>query len=371
MALDHTPIETDKLSEPAQRAVAGPMKLMAARGMAPLTHPGDLITVLYQLSLDNDLQIKQAAKKSATGLPEKVLNGALSDATVDPRVLDFFAPLVRTNDALVQLLLLNAATADQTIAAIAKKATEAQIQLIAGNERRLLRHPEIIGAIYTNARARMSTVDRAVELAVRNNVKVPGIAAWDEIRAAVVGAAKKAPPPDDPEATKMDQLFASATKVMAEPDDATSEPEAVSEDPEDIPISEMSIPMKIRLATLGNAFTRSVLIRDSIRMVAMATIKAPGVKDAEIAKWAGNHSLSDDVIGYIAGRREWTKGYSVKRALVTNPKTPIPAAIRFMQHMRERDLRQISKSKGVPSAISANAKKLLMQRTGGGGGRRS
>lgn len=368
MAVERTPIDVAEMSEAAQKAVAGPMKLMAARGMAPL-RPGDLITVLYQLSLDSDLQIKQAAKKSAAGLPDKVLTGAVADTSVDPRVLDYFAPLIRAKADLVQLLLLNTATADHTVAVIAKTANEAQVQLISGNEQRLLRHPEIIAAIYVNAKARMSTVDRTVELAVRNDVKVPGIAAWDEIKAAVIGVAKKAAVEDVAEATKMDQLFASAAKVMSEPGDATDEPEAPAEEEADIPISEMSIPMKIRLATLGNAFTRAVLIRDSIRMVAMATVKAPGVKDAEISKWAGNHSMSDDVIAYIAQRREWTKSYSVKRALVTNPKTPIPAAIRFMPHLRERDLRQISKSKGVPSAVSANAKKLLMARSGGGGRR--
>ena len=45
--------------------------------------------------------------------------------------------------------------------------------------------------MYLNKHARMSTVDRAVELAVRNNVRVPGLAAWDEIaRALEHGAAR-------------------------------------------------------------------------------------------------------------------------------------------------------------------------------------
>lgn len=369
MALERTLIDPGSLTEAARKAVApGPMKMMAARGLAPLSDPADLVTVLYQLTLDPDAKIAESARAHAEQLPDRILEGALAQPVLDRRVLDFFADKVRTKGALLERVILNPATADETLAELAAVVGPREVDLIATNEQRLLRHPAIIGALYSNLKARMSTVDRAVELAIRNGIKVPGIAAWEELSAAITGAKRKEEAAEvkggeiqevtDLESEAKDALFEKAAQAAAK--DPDGEP---AEDVE-VPISQMSIPMKIRLAMLGNKFQRSVLIRDANKMVALAAIKAPGVTDMDAARLAGNMSLSDDVITYICNRRDWTKLYGVKLSLVGNPKTPIPAAIRFLDHLREKDLRNIARSKGVPSAISAGAKKRLIQKGG-------
>ncbi len=331
------------------------MKLMAARGMAPLPDPGDLLSVLYQLSLDADANIRGAATSSIRELPDNVLEGGLSNTRLDPRVLDFFARQVIGRAKLVQTLLLNNAVADETVAALAAKVGKQAVDLIAQNEQRLLRCPEIIASMYGNLHARMSTVDRAVELAVRAGLKVPGIPAWDEVVAALMGQRKVAESKGEVAETtpEQDEAFEKLAEA-AEDEDAVGE---------EMPLSKMTVPMKIRLATLGNKFQRSVLIRDSIKLVSLAAIKAPGVTDADAARYASNHSLSDDVIGYIANRRDWTKLYGVKLSLVMNPKTPIPAAIRFLGLLRDKDLKAVARSKGIPSAVVAQAKKKLMVKT--------
>jgi hypothetical protein len=386
MALSHTPLDPAVLSPDAQRALApGPARMMAARGLAPLPRPGDLLTVLYQLGLDPEAAIRDAAQRSAAELPERVLLGGLDDASLDPRVIDRFALEVLNRPALLQRIILNPATSDQTIADLAGMLDAAEIDLVAQNEERLLRHPEIIGAMYKNRRARMSTVDRAVELAVRNQIEVPDIPAWEEIVSALMGKARQ--PQNERSAAEDDALFAQAAAVMGEEPRtaggtaAASAPAATTEaeaealveqqarKADKVPISKMTVPMKIRLATLGNAFARSQLIRDPLRAVSLAAIKAPGVTDGEVAKYAGNQALSDDVINYIADRREWTKLYSVKLALVQNPKTPMRATMHLMAHLREKDLRTVSRSKNIPSAVAAQARKLVAaraQRSGGG-----
>ncbi len=358
MALTHTPLDVGQLSPAAQKALGpGPMRMMAARGLAPLPRPADLVTVLYQLSCDADAKIKAAATKSAKELPDKVLSGALPDASLDPRVLDFYAGHTAKRQGVIDLIILNQTTADETIAELAARAGEREVDLIAGNEQRMLRHPAIIGAMYMNRFARMSTVDRAVELAVRNEVKVPGIPAWEEVARAVLGSA-----PDRATSEQVDALFAQAARKGI--DGESDEP--VADVPvQDIPISQMTIPMKIRLATLGNAFVRAELIRDTNKMVALAAIKAPGVTELEAVKYAGNSALAEDVVSYIARQREWTKLYSCKLALVGNPKTPLAIAMRFVAHLRDKDKRAVSRSKNVPSALATQARKLLMQKTRG------
>jgi hypothetical protein len=378
MSLDHTPLDLQALSPAAQKALApGPARMMAAKGLAPLPRPADVVSVLYQLAI-TDAKVGPAATETAAGLPETILAGAIGDAALDPRVADWLAPRAAARPALFQALVLGPATGDATIAVLAARGDAGQVDLIAQNEQRLLRHPEIIGAMYQNPKARMSTVERVVELAVRNKVRVPHLACWDEVARALAGGT---PPPTGDD----DEVFAQAAGHLAELDDSaltTGDPESIEPsdgeaeaeaapeiDERQVPIKKMSVSSKIRLATLGNAFARAVLIRDPLRLVAVAAIKSPGVTDIEAARYAGNSSLSDDVIRHIAGRREWTKLYSVKVSLIMNPKTPITDAARLMPFLRERDLRGVAKSKGVPSAVVAQARKLLTQRKPGGGAR--
>ncbi|MBA3392047.1 MAG: hypothetical protein H0T89_05350 [Deltaproteobacteria bacterium] len=368
MTIDHTPLDVAQLSPGAQRALgAGPSKLMAARGIMPLP-PADQVAVLYQLSIDGDASLAQAARATATGMPEKLLGGTLVDPALDPRVLDFFASLHAEKPALFDAIVMNPAAADQTIAMLAGKGGAREVDVIAQNEQRLLRHPEIIAAMYMNRRARMSTIDRVVELAVRNQVRVPGLAAWDEVARALTGAA-----PSDPES---DAMFAATAEALSGDDTPLTTGDAeqvVSEEdanavvavPEEVPISKMSVPNKIRLAQLGNAFARNELIRDPMRLVAMATIKSPGVTDIEAARYAANQNLNEDVIRYISQKREWTKAYGVKVSLCRNPKTPLAEAMKLLLFLRPKDLQNLSKSKGVPSALVAQCRKLMMARTGG------
>jgi hypothetical protein len=371
--IEHTPLDTTTLSAAAQKALGpGPARMMAARGMAPLP-PADQVTVLYQLALDGDAALAAAAKATAIGLPEKLIGGALSDAKLDPRVLDLFAELVGDKPAAFEALVQNAAVADATIARLAQRGGAREIDRIAANEQRLLRHPEIISAMYMNKHARMSTVDRVVELAVRNNVRVPGLAAWDEIARALqtdkvaassetdalFSIAADATAGDDSALTKGD-----AERVGDEKQEAQFE-QAIAERARNIPIDKLSVPAKIRLATLGNAFARGALIRDPLRVVYLATIKSPAVTEFEAMNYAGNANLPDEVLRHIATKREWTKLYGTKYALCRNPKTPITEAMRLMPFLREKDLTVLTKSKGVSSAVVAQARKLLMQRRGG------
>lgn len=363
-----TPLEPARLSAAVQRALGpGPGRAMAARGILPLA-PADQVAVLYQLSLEADAALAASARATAAGLPEKLLVGTLADPSADPRVLDFFAELAADKPALLDAIIMSPAVADPTIAGLAGKVSSREVDLIAQNEQRVLRHPEIIAAMYMNRRARMSTIDRVVELAVRNGVRVPGLAAWDEVARALTGGASSG---DKDDALIHGVLEAGGDETALTAGDAEQappegEPEKDAEDPRDPKFEELSIPAKIRAASLGDATLRSKAIRSPIRLVAMAAIKAPGVKDMEVVHYAGNRNLSEDVIRHIASKREWTKLYGVKVALCRNPKTPLVETSRMLTTLRERDLQSLAKSKGVSSAVVAQARKLMMQRRGGG-----
>ncbi|MBV8762847.1 MAG: hypothetical protein JO257_36520 [Deltaproteobacteria bacterium] len=363
--MDRSPLDPSTLSPAAQKALGpGPGRMMASRGLVPLP-PAEQIAVLYQLSLDGELGA--AATGTAKGLPEKVLAGALADPKLDPRVVDFVADSVLDKPAAFEALVQSPTAADETIARLAGRGNANQVDRIAANEQRLLRFPDIIAAMYLNKHARMSTVDRAVELAVRNNVRVPNLPAWDEIARALEQA--PASPADD-------ALFASAidaatgddsevTQGDMNADDEAENPAADAVDKKISRYEELSVPAKIRFAMTGNGYARGKAIRDPIKIVALAAIKAPSVTEFEAKSYAGNQTLAEDVIRYIASRREWTKNLQVKKALCRNPKTPINDVAKLLPFLLERDLNNLARSKGIPSAVAAQAKKLLSQRKGG------
>ena len=363
--IDRTPLPQDSLSPAARKALGpGPGRAMAARGLVPLP-PAEQVAVLYQLAIDGDASLAMSAKSTAVALPETLLAGALADPRVDPRVLDLFAELVGDKKAAFEAIVTNPGVADETVARLAGKGGAAEVDRIAANEQRLLRHPEIIAAMYTNKQARMSTVDRAVELAVRNNIRVPGLAAWDEIARALGSG---------PTTAADDALFAQAAEALPHDDSVVTvgdaeqvieEDKALLDMQTDVPLDKLPVVAKIRLATIGNGFHRAKLIRDPMRLVAMAAIKSPAVTEFEAATYASNQTLAEEVIRFIAGKREWTKLYGTKYALCRNPKTPIPEAMRLLPFLREKDLTTLSKSKGVPAAVVTQARKLLMQRRGG------
>lgn len=361
--MDRSPLDTSTLSPAAQKALGpGPGRMMAARGLVPLP-PGEQVAVLYQLALD--VEFGSAAMGTAKGLPEKVVASALADPKLDPRVVDFLADHVLDKPAAFEAIVQSPTAADETIARLAGKANANQVDRIAANEQRLLRFPDIIAAMYLNKHARMSTVDRAVELAVRNNVRVPNLPAWDEIARAL----EHAPPSDD-------ALFAQAIEDVSGDDshitqgdpNAEVDPENPGATPDEKKTQryeDMTVPMKIRYVMTGNGNARAKGIRDSVKIVALAAIKSPAVTEYEAKSYAGNQALAEDVIRYIAGRREWTKNLQVKRALCRNPKTPINDVAKLLPFLLEKDLQNLARSKGVPSAVAAQAKKLISQRKGG------
>jgi len=446
--IPHVPLDASQLSAAAQRALGpGPGRTMAARGLLPLA-PADQVAVLYQLSLDGESNVAQSARATAAGLPEKLLAGTLAAPSIDARVLDFFAQLIADKPAVFDAIALNPSVADQTLATLATRAGAREVDQIAQNEQRLLRHPEIIAAMYMNRRARMSTIDRVVELAVRNNVRVPGLAAWDEVARALTGDAAPSAAVDDTVfdavlGARDDSVLTSGDAEQSLPDDDEpvesklstrlvelqiarpsaaptrvplrrtrmilgSAPTADGKVPDaapqwllvedaeprvivtviataerhqltmnqpvtvdgarlvlaSIPFRDLPIPGKIRAATLGDGFIRGEAIRDPLKLVAMAAIKSPGVTDIEAARYARNQALAEDVIRHIALNRSWTKLYAVKVSLCRNPKAPIAEVARMLPFLRQKDLLSVSKSKGVPSAVTAQARKLIAQRGG-------
>ena len=124
-------------------------------------------------------------------------------------------------------------------------------------------------------------------------------------------------------------------------------------------IQQMSVNEMVQLATLGTKEARNLLIRNPNRSIVQAVLNSPKITDDEIISFAGNKNLSKEVPLIISNKKEYTKNYMVKAALVNNPKTPLPTAIKFLRHLIPKDLRNVSKSKNVPTVLAKTAIKIL------------
>lgn len=374
--MDH-PIDTKRLSPQIQKICAPEaspkLKTMAASGFTPLK-PADLVTVLYLLSHDGDEGVSKKARSSLSSMPPAVLLGVIEQLG-DAEIMDGVIRLLPGHVEAHQKALLSRAAAPETVVWIIQNSTDDKtLEIAASNEDRMLKNPAVIEALYNNKAARMSTVDRAVELAVRNGVELDNIPCFKEIKAALTGVEISEPsenPTDEDEAFASNLASESLLEINGDIVDAVLEDEAGSEEEQMLKVlsakqslSRMSVSAKIRTAAVGTSAQRAVLIRDSNKLVVMAVVKSPALNDSEVLRFSRFKTLPEDAVRYVAGNREWTKHYSVKLNLVQNPRCPIEFALRFMPHLRGSDLKALGRDKNIPQAVARAAKQLLSKRIG-------
>ncbi len=128
-----------------------------------------------------------------------------------------------------------------------------------------------------------------------------------------------------------------------------------------VQIQAMSVSEKIGLALKGSKEARNILIRDQNRVIQMAVISSPKLTDSEVMMIANNREVNDDVLRYIASKREWVRIYPLKVALVHNPKTPLNLSMKFLPYLNLRDLSSVAKSKSLPGALAAAAANRLKE----------
>jgi len=89
--------------------------------------------------------------------------------------------------------------------------------------------------------------------------------------------------------------------------------------------------------------------------VAYAAITSPATTESEVVPIAQSKEVGEEVLRYIGNKREWTKNHEIKHGLVFNPKTPVGISLRFIGHLRDDELRALSRSRNVSQPLKAAA----------------
>lgn len=369
-------IDTAALPAPAQRMLApgapAPLKTMAAKGIAPGLKPEAIVTLICAFILGPDPTLCQIARETLENLPSPVLHGALATELQGP-VLELLAEAQHADASVVSRLLAARHITSFALEIIAEKATESIGEVVAASDSVLLRFPRVIEKLYMNRRVRMSTADRLVDLAVRNKIELD-IPAFKQAAAAIANQLIAEP---TEERTFDDELFRKADEIAREvgdiaDDEDTHEANEKGEEqvsskfqPMYAQLAQMTISQKIRRATLGSGAERMLLVRDSNRLVATAAATSPMLNESEAARIAASRSVIDDVLRIIAKNKDFTRNYQVKLNLVGNPRTPFTFSSRLIPLLRDNDLRSLSKSKNVPTAIQTAVRQQLARKSDG------
>jgi hypothetical protein len=362
------PLPLEELSPALHKHVlAGasvPLRMMGAKGLVPAVAPADLLTMLFFLSFDEDATVRETAARSASGLPERIWSTALRSETLAAPVLDWLADLLGPSPGALQAILLNPATRDETVARLAPVVPAPLVEIIRQNELRLLRHDDIVRGICRNPAAPSSTVDGACDFCVRNGLVLLDVPQIVEAYRRVHGKDPAPQPGEDSAAILMVEYGA---ELAHEPEAEGASPPPTAEQEEKRlnmtqRVLKMSVAQKIKLATLGNREARTLLLRDSNRLVSLAAAQSPRISEGEILSLANSRTTSADVLRYIYEKRDFLKMYPLRAALVRNPKVPLPTALKFLPTLQERDIKELARDRNVPATVMAQAKAWMMKR---------
>jgi hypothetical protein len=124
----------------------------------------------------------------------------------------------------------------------------------------------------------------------------------------------------------------------------------------------MGIGEKIKMALSGDKEWRSILVKDSNKLVSGSVIKNPRITESEILTLVKSGIQNDEIMRLICANKEWVKSYKIRKALIENNRTPVQNATRYLNTMDVKDLAFFAKSKNIATVISTLAKRLLLNK---------
>jgi hypothetical protein len=362
------PLPIDVLPRPLHKHVGSqvplPLRMMGAKGLVPAAAPADLVRLLWFLTFDEDAAVGETAARTASALPERMWSAALRAEGLEAPILDWLADRFAGNDGALQVLLLNPATSDETVARLAPTVGQALAEIVRQNELRLLRHDEILRGLCRNPAAPASTVDGACDFCVRNGLVLLDVPQVVAAYRRVHGTDPVARPAEDSAAVLLQEFPQELAQEPAEPEGARAVTPEVERRRLTITqrILKMSVSEKIKLATLGNREARQILLRDANKLVSLAAAESPRITDGEILSLANSKTSPAEVLRYIYEKRDFVRNYAIRSALVRNPKVPLPTALKFLPTLQEKDIKELARDRNIPATVQAQAKAWMMKR---------
>ena len=331
------------------------LRLAVARGAIPMA-PADRLASLAALLSDPGEGIRAAAREAWQELPSSTLDAALGDPELPELVLHLVASVEAAEERRIFQVLEHPCVGERTLLRFCSSNNPGVISRIAQNQRLLDRHPEVALELLDNSLLDPGERGRLVSL------YAPEAATPLVDEAGEPGTGSEPSLPDMEAASSAAEAGELPADVPGELLDDRDAPEQAMSTNLFQYVQSLSVAEKVKLAMVGSKGARKLLIRDTNKVVSTAVIRSPKIREDEVQSIAQDRTVSEEIIRIIITRKDWLKSYPIRLALAQNPKTPIPRALRLLDTLQERDLRQVSKSRNVASPISVGATRILAKR---------
>jgi hypothetical protein len=327
---------------------------LAAGGLLPLA-PEQLIPLQVQFIRGPDRDLAHRASHSLKTLDVRVAAPFLArQAAAD--VLAFFAAEV-SHPLIVETILQRRDVPRELLIDLARRLPGDLQEVLLLRQDAILEQPEILSALEENRQVTPYSLRRIAEY--REHLLPRGGGARRGLPAAA-GAADFAA---QAEALSEEELAAQLEAVRQLSLDHPWSPLEGAEVEEKTGLTEgqirmLPVPSRIRLSRGASRFMKNVLLRDTNAQVAIAVIRYNNYAEQEMEQIARSRLVLEDVLVEIAKKRDWVGRYSVCKALVHNPKTPVAISVRLLARLSPRDLRVVSRDRNVADAVRSTAVRL-------------
>lgn len=315
-----------------------------ARGLVPLP-PEELVRAVASVVAGGDAALVSRAEKTLSAFEPGVLKEAVLSTGVRPEQLDVIARHTQEREVL-EPLIRHKAVLNETLTWLAERVDGTLQDVLVTNQVRLLEAPVIVERLFENPRLSPEIRRRADEFLEEFFLKKEREKDEQEAAAAAAAATEAEKP-------------APAPAVEPEEEQPLSEDEKKSLFAR---LSVMTVVQKIRLAYRGNKEERMFLVQDRNRLVSTAVLKSPKTREADAETIANMKSVSEDVLRSVAFRRDWMRSYSVLRAIVRNPRSPIDVTLGLVMKLNAKDLKQLASDRNVPDAVRATARREVSRK---------
>lgn len=315
------------------------LQVLAASGLLPVP-PEELIPVQVELARGRDPEISQRASETLLGLDPRIAGPFLEHQAFES-VLSFFAA-ESSNPGIIEVIIRRRDVPRQVLKDLARRVPPDLQELLILRQDAILDEHTILDALEQNPQVSSYTQRRIAEYRQhllpreRGGTAGPTPAVVEEMEeedlVITLAAMKRAMP------------------IEGEVEDQTGLSEGQ--------IRMLPVPARLKLSRGAGRVLRGFLLRDSNTQVALSALLSNNLPDQEVEQVANSRSVAEEILDAIARKREWISKYNVAKALVKNPKTPLPVSMKLINRMAVRDLRDLGRDKNIPDAVRSTALRL-------------
>ncbi len=315
------------------------LQLLAASGLLPVP-PAELIPVQVELARGGDLEISQRATETLLGLDPRIAGPFLEHQAYES-VLSFFAA-ESSHPGIIEVIIRRRDVPRQVLKDLARRVPPDLQEVLILRQDAILDEPAILQALEDNPQLSSYTQRRIAEYRQHLLPRERG------------GTAGPTPAVVE-EMEDEDLVITLAAIKRALPTEGEVEEQSGLSEGQ---IRMLPVPARLKLSRGAGRVLRTFLLRDSNTQVALSALLSNNLPEQEVEQIANSRAVAEEILDAIAKKREWISRYGVAKALVKNPKTPLPISMKLINRMAVRDLRDLGRDKNIPDAVRSTALRL-------------